>query len=71
MSSDISGSFIGALLLDDGPLLAAGAAVRVDGAELDGIEDCAAAMPVPSASKATTDAAVANFGTTRVMFKPR
>jgi hypothetical protein len=64
-SSEDNGSFIGALLVD-GALLV-GAAVRAGGAAPEGIEDCAEAAPVPKASKAATAAAVANFGTTRVM----
>jgi len=59
----------GALLVD-GALLLGGAALR-DGAAAPGPDDCAEAAPAPKASKAATAAAVANFGTTRVMTKPR
>jgi hypothetical protein len=70
-SSEESGSFIG-VLLADGALLVGGAAAR-DGAAAPGpdIDDCAEAPPAPKASRAATAAAVANFGTTRVMTKPR
>ena len=59
-------------LLAAGALLTGGAAVCA-GAAAPGpdIPDCAQALPAPKASKAAIAAAVANFGTTRVMTKPR
>jgi hypothetical protein len=78
-SSEASGSFIGVLLLlddgalfvDEGALLPVGAAVCAGGIAPEELDDCAEAAPAPKASKAATAAAVANFGTTRVMSKPR
>jgi hypothetical protein len=67
MSSEASGFFIGALLLEDGPLLV-GAALR-DGEPAPGvdIEDCAHALLLPNANRAAIAAAVANCGMERVM----